>query len=160
MAVLLWSQVAFCIPNSQVSVDVAAESVAKVMLYYEGKPVVGDQVDFPLPINGNSLKFEKTSTFFYLVGNVPQADIVFTDGQFVLPQIVGGDDSIILNGSFIFNNNESSATTPLRVPVLTDISQGTTQNGVKIKFISQKTAGFYKKGDYANTFTLMVTPVI
>lgn len=160
MATLLWSQAVFCIPNSQLSVDVGAESVAKIMLYYQGKPVVGDQIDFPLPINGDSLKFEKTSTFFYLVGNVPQADIVFTDGQFVLPQVVGGDDRIFLDGSFIFNNNESSATSSLRVPVLGDISQGTTKNGVKIKFISQKTAGFYKKGDYANTFTLMVTPVI
>lgn len=157
---MLWSQLAFCIPNSQVSLDIAAESVARVMLYYQGKPVIGDQIDFPLPINGNSLKFEKTSDFFYLVGNVPQANIVFSDGQFLLPQIIGGDDTIVLNGSFIFNKNESSATASLRVPVLSDISQGTTQNGIKIKFISQKTAGFYKKGDYANTFTLVVTPVI
>ncbi|MTH45585.1 hypothetical protein [Intestinirhabdus alba] len=160
MVVLLWSQMAFCIPNSQVSLDIAAESVARVALYYEGKPVDGDQIDFPLPINGNSQKFEKTSTFFYVVGNVPQANIVFSDNQFVLPQTIGGDDKIILTGSFIFNQKESDATTPLRIPVINNISQGTIRNGIKIKFISQKTAGFYKKGDYANTFTLTVAPVI
>ena len=160
VGILLWSQAAFSIPNSQLALDIAAESTAKVVLYYMGKPVVSDQIDFPLPVNGNSQKFEQKSTFFHLVGNVPQSDIVFTDTQFVLPQIKGGNDKIILSGSFILNKSEKDATLPLRVPVVSDISQGTIKNGVKIRFVSEKTAGFYRKGSYANTFTLMITPVV
>ncbi|WP_436919021.1 hypothetical protein [Escherichia coli] len=149
VGILLWSQAAFSIPNSQLALDIAAESTAKVVLYYMGKPVVSDQIDFPLPVNGNSQKFEQTSTFFHLVGNVPQSDIIFTDTQFVLPQIKGGNDKIILSGSFILNKSEKDATLPLRVPVVSDISQGTIKNGVKIRFVSEKTAGFYRKGSYA-----------
>lgn len=63
VGILLWSQAAFSIPNSQLALDIAAESTAKVVLYYMGKPVVSDQIDFPLPVNGNSQKFEQTSTF-------------------------------------------------------------------------------------------------
>lgn len=61
---LLWSQAAFSVPHSQVDLDVSAESIARIALYYEDKPLSGKEFDFPLPINGISQKFEKNIEFF------------------------------------------------------------------------------------------------
>lgn len=69
-ALLLWSQAVFSIPNSQVDLDISAESIARIALYYEDRPLNGKEFDFPLPINGISQKFENTSSFFHLIGNV------------------------------------------------------------------------------------------
>lgn len=157
---LLWSHFSFGISNSQLSVDISAESVARVALYYMGSPVPDTGIDFPLVVNGLSQKFERTSSDFHIVGNVEQAEVVFEDSEFVLHQIYGGNTKMPLSGSFIFKGAEIDATKVLRVPVLENISQGATANGLKIKFLSQFTAGNYTKGDYANIFTLIVTPVI
>lgn len=43
---LLWSQAAFSVPNSQVDLDVSAESIARIALYYEDKPLSGKEFDF------------------------------------------------------------------------------------------------------------------
>lgn len=137
-----------------------AESVAKVVLYYQGTPITGDEIDFPLPINGTSEKFEKTSSYFYLVGNVDQADVVFTDAQFVLMPVKGATGSVNLRGDFIFNNASQPAQQSIRLPVLRKLAEGTSTNGVKIHFASEYTVGHYSKGAFANTFTLMITPVI
>lgn len=157
---LLWSQAALSIPNSQVDLDISAESIARIALYYEDKPLSGNEFEFPLPINGISQKFEKTSSFFHLVGNVDNAEIVFLEKQFVLPQVFGGNTHINLDGSFIHQGIESDATKNLPMPVLKNISQATTANGVKVKFISELLAGNYTKGKYANTFTLIVMPIL
>lgn len=140
--------------------SIDAQSVAKVVLYYQGVPVTGDQIDFPLPINGSSEKFEKNSSFFYLVGNVDQADVVFSDNQFVLQPTDSATGSINLDGEFIFGGNPQDARSTLRMPVLNNISEGTSTNGMKIHFASEYTAGHYSKGAFANTFTLIITPVI
>jgi hypothetical protein len=157
---LLWCHFSYGISNSELSVDISAESVPRVAVYYMGSPVPDTGLDFPLTVNGISQKFERTSSDFHIVGNVEQADIVFEDAEFVLPQMNGGNRSISLSGNFVFNGAEISATKILRVPVLDNISQGAAGNGVKVKFISEFTAGNYTKGDYANIFTLIVTPVI
>jgi len=44
--------------------------------------------------------------------------------------------------------------------VIRNTGQSNVQNGVKIHFSSEKLAGDYTKGQYANTFTLLLTPVI
>ncbi|OON42178.1 hypothetical protein BTJ39_03240 [Izhakiella australiensis] len=157
---LLWSPFSQSISNSQLSVDISAESVARISLYYRGLPVPEEGIDFTLPVNGLSQKLERTSSNFYLVGNVDQADIIFDESEFILPQIYGGNTKMLLDGNFIFGGSVTSAGQTLRIPVLDNISQGTSVNGLKIKFSSKLTAGNYTKGDYANVFTLIVTPVI
>ncbi|GLR07777.1 hypothetical protein COO59_10190 [Mixta theicola] len=159
-AMLLWSQAAFCIHNAQVALDVSAESVARVALYYDGKPLNDNNIDFPLRVNDISRRFEQTSLFFYLVGNVDQADIVFTENNFVLSQADNSSATISLNGHFIFNNAESSATQNLRMPVLKDIAQKSHDSGAKVRFVSEYLASHYAQGRYANVFTLIITPVI
>lgn len=157
---LLWSQLSFAIPNSQLSVDISAESVAKVSLYYKGLPVPERGIDFVLPINGLSQKLEKTSSIFHMIGNVEQADIVFAESEFLLSQVYGVNTDITLDGNFIFNGVVTGANQTLRVPVLGDVTKGTSNNGLKIKFSSQLTSGNYTNGDYANVFTLIIMPVI
>lgn len=157
---LLWSPLSLSISNSQLSVDISAESVARVSLYYRGLPIPEKGIDFTLPVNGLSQKLERTSSNFYLVGNVDQADIFFDQSEFVLPQVYGGNTKMQLDGNFIFSGSVTSANQTLRVPVLDNISQGVSANGLKIKFASKLTSGNYTKGDYANVFTLIVTPVI
>ena len=157
---LLWGQLGFAIPNSQLSVDISAESVARVSPYYRGLPVPERGIDFVLPVNGLSQKLEKTSSNFYVVGNVAQADIVFAESEFILPQVYGGNTEMVLDGDFIFSGVATSASQTLRVPVLANINEGTSANGLKVKFSSRLTSGNYTKGDYANVFTLIVTPVI
>lgn len=159
-ALLLWSQAVFAVPNSQVDLDVSAESIARIALYYEGKPLHGKEFSFPLPINGISRKFENTSSLFHLVGNVDNAEIVFLESRFVLPQVSGGNNHINLIGSFIYQGGEADSTKKLRVPVLKNISQTAEANGVKVKFISEFLSGKYTSGKYANTFTLLVMPIL
>lgn len=137
-----------------------AESIATVEIYYQGQPVSGGEIDFPLPINGASGKFEKTSSFFYLVGNVDQADVVFSDSQFILLPKDTGRGKINLDGDLIFNNSSQDARQALRMPVLKNLASGTSANGMKVHFSSEETAGHYSKGAFANTFTLIITPVI
>lgn len=159
-ALLLWSQAVFSIPNSQVDLDISAESIARIALYYEDRPLNGKEFDFPLPINGISQKFENTSSFFHLIGNVDNAEIVFLENNFVLPQVFGGNTHINLDGSFIHQGGETDSTKKLRLPVLKNISQATTSNGFKVKFISEFLAVNYTKGKYENTFTLIVMPIL
>ncbi|WP_044181637.1 hypothetical protein [Phytobacter massiliensis] len=156
----LWSPLSYGIPNSQLSVDISAESVARVTLYYRGIPVSSDGLDFPLVVNGISQKIEQTSSNFFLVGNVDRADLVFEDSEFVLPQVYGGNTKMPLIGSFIFQGAVTDSRQTLQVPVLDDISQARAVNGLKIKFATEFTAGHYTKGRYGNVFTLIVTPVI
>lgn len=157
---LLWSPFSLSISNSQLAVDISAESLARISLYYKGVPVTGNGIEFTLPINGLSQKLERTSSNFYLVGNVNQADIIFEQREFVLPQIYGGNMRMLLDGSFIFGGSITSANQKLRIPVLDNITQGVSANGLKIKFSSQLPSGNYSQGDYASVFTLIVTPVI
>lgn len=158
--ILAWSLMVKGANNARFNIDVSAESLARIDIYYQGHPVTGEQIDFPLSINGPSRKLDRTSSAIYLVGNVSSADIAFSDTRFILPQINGGSDRIELDGKFILGNNSHDASETLHIPVISDLSQGTEENGVKIRFISKKTIEAYTKGDYANTFTLIVTPVL
>ncbi|QHM73473.1 hypothetical protein [Mixta intestinalis] len=159
-AILLWSQTALSVVNSQVDIEISAESLPKVTIYYDGKPVDGKDIDFPLVVNGVSQKFENVSPKIYLVGNVDQADIVFTDKNFSLTHESGKQADIDLSGSFIFKGVEKNATQALRMPVIKKLTQGSTENSVKIRFVSEHLAGYYAKGKYSNAFTLMVTPIL
>ncbi|WP_264289726.1 hypothetical protein [Duffyella gerundensis] len=160
VTILLWNSAASAVNDAQVVLDVSAESVARIALYYENKPIEGGSFDFSLPVNGISQKFERESGFFHIVGNIDQADIVFAETNFTLPQISGGNSIINLNGEFIFRAQAFQALQTLRVPVIRNTGQSNVQNGVKIHFSSEKLAGDYTKGQYANTFTLLLTPVI
>ncbi|MEW5558780.1 hypothetical protein AB1287_00695 [Enterobacter asburiae] len=140
----------------QISLEVAAESVARVVVYYHDAPVAGSSINFPLPINGLSQHFERVSDLFYVVGNVEQAEIVFADSSFVLYSTSGADRQINLSGEFIFNNTPSSALQPLQVPVLKNITEATVAKGFKIHFKSELLAGNYSQDTYANSFTLLV----
>lgn len=158
--ILLWGSAASADNDTQLLLDISAESVARVSLYYENKPIEGDNFDFTLPVNGISQKFERESGFFHIVGNIDQADIVFAETHFILPQVSGGNSSINLSGDFIYRAESYQALQNLRMPVIRNVGQSNVQNGVKIHFSSEKLAGDYTKGQYANTFTLLLTPVI
>ncbi|QKJ88638.1 hypothetical protein PMPD1_3724 [Paramixta manurensis] len=145
--------------GSSVSLDVGAESVARVVVYYHDVPVTGNNINFPLPINGLSQHFERVSDFFYVVGNVEQADVVFSDSSFVLYSTSGANRKINLSGEFIFQNSPSSALKPLHVPVLKNISEATVATGFKVHFTSEFLAGNYTQDTYANSFTLLVKPI-
>ncbi|MFD1800827.1 hypothetical protein ACFSFZ_01240 [Mixta tenebrionis] len=159
-AILLWSQAVLSVTRSQVDLEISAESIPKVTIYYDGKPVDGKDIDFPLAIGSTSRKFENTSPLIHLVGNVDQADIIFTDKEFKLLHANGDQNSIALTGSFIFKKVEKESTQTLRMPVIKKLTQGSTENGVKIRFVSEHLAVDYAKGKYANTFTLMVSPIL
>lgn len=159
-AMLLWIPFAWSLPPAQVDLAVTVDSVARVALYYQDKPVLGNKFYFSLPVNGISQKFESTSGFFHIVGNVGQVGVMFEEETFILNQVSGGDSKVNLAGNFIFRGNVSEATKTLRVPVINSISQATTQNGLKLHFVSEFLAGHYTKGQYANTFTLLLTPII
>lgn len=146
--------------NANVNLDIGAESMARVALYYKNEPVTNSGIDFPLPINSVSQRFERLSELFYLVGNVPQAEIVFTDSVFVLNPLSGHSEGVKLNGYFVYQGTSTAAQVPLQVPVLNNISDATLSTGFKVHFSSEFSAGFYTQGNYANTFTLLVTPKI
>ena len=159
-ALLLWSQTAFSLHNAQVALDISAESVARVALYYDGKPLTDNNIEFPLQVDDFSRRFEKTSLFFYLVGNIDQADITFTENKFTLAQMDNSVAGINLDGHFIYQDREINATQTLRMPVLSDIAQKSPDSGAKVRFVSEYLASHYAKGRYANVFTLIITPVI
>lgn len=147
------------LPGSQVSMDISAESLAKIALYYQNTPLKDNEFDFSLPVNASTGKFEKTSELFHLVGNVEQAEIIFAESDFILKKIDEGSGVINLAGNFIVDKNSYSVTQKLRMPVLDKISQATPANGFRINFSSQLLAEKYSQGHYANTFTLLITPV-
>lgn len=159
-ALLLWSQNALCIKHTQVELDISARSVARVVLYYDGLPLNDNNINFPLFVNDYSRRFEQTSPFFYLVGNVGQADIVFAEDNFFLSSADNSSVSIFLKGDFIFRGQQKTATQYLRMPVLDDIAQKSPLNGAKVRFVSEHLASHYAKGRYSNVFTLIITPVI
>lgn len=159
-ALLLWSQFTFALPNSQLSLEISAESVARVALYYHYIPVTGEQIEFPLAVNNLSRKFERESGFFYVVGNVDQADILFIDDKFELLPASGHGQNMTLHGTFAFNGANKPANQPLRMPVLKSAAQGNQANGLKIRFASEYSIDGYSQGNYFNTFTLIVRPVI
>jgi len=144
----------------QVNLEVAAESVAHVVVYYHDAPVTGNNINFPLPIHGLSQHFERVSDYFYVVGNVPQAEVFFSDSSFALYATSGRENKINLAGSFIFDNKSSGAQQPLRVPVLKNISEATSASGFKVHFKSEFLAGNYSQDNYANSFTLLVKPIL
>lgn len=159
VALLIWSQSAPAVNSAQVALDISAESVARVALYYDGKPLDNKSIDLSLQVNDFSRRFEQTSLLFYLVGNVGQADISFAENNFILLSD-NGDAALSLNGFFIFRDEEKSAAQRLRVPVLKDIAQKDRASGVKVRFASQYLASHYATGRYARAFTLIITPVI
>lgn len=159
MAIVFWSQSTLSLPGSQVSMDISAESLAKIALYYQNTPLKGNEFDFSLPINASTGKFEKTSDLFHLVGNIEQAEIIFAERDFILNKTDDGGGVINLTGNFIFDKKPYSVTQKLRIPVLEQISRATSANGFRINFSSQLLAEKYSQGRYANTFTLLITPV-
>jgi len=138
--------------------NVAAESVARVVVYYRNLPITGNGIDFPLPIDGLSQHFERTSDLFYVVGNVAEAEVLFSDSAFVLLSSKG-KGKINLVGDFIYQNTLSSALVPLQVPVIKNINEATVATGFKVHFKSDFLAGNYTQGTYANSFTLLVKPI-
>lgn len=144
----------------QVEMNVSADSVARIALYYRDVPLTGDSIDFPLPINGKSQHFEKTSDFFYIVGNVDQAEIVFSDAQFILYSTNAMGRKINLSGNFIYKKTESTANRPLSVKVISNISEATVESGFKVHFKSEFPSANYSQGSYANSFTMVVKPII
>jgi len=155
-----WNDCALAVRNSSVNMDIEAESVARISIYYLHLPVTSSGINFPLPINGISERFERTSNFIYLVGNVEQADVVFSDSKFELISTTGRDEKINLLGDFIYQGVSSNAQQMLQVPVLKKISDATIATGFKVRFRSEFTSGVYTQDIYANTFTLLVTPKI
>ncbi|SRR5471030_847710 len=146
--------------SPQVNFDISAESVPRVALYYKGNVVTDKIIDFPLVVNGVSQHFEQTSDFFYVVGNVNNVNVIFADSDFVLHSTQGSAANVNLNGDFILNNVSSNALQALTVPVIGNISQALAANGFKIHFISEFLAGNYAQDSYANSFTLLVTPIL
>ena len=160
VALLLWGQSALGINNAQVALDISAQSVARVALYYDGKPLSDNQLDFPLPVDSGNGKFEQTSSYFWLVGNVDRAEIVFAENNFILPEKSNPYATIELRGNFIFNGVERSAKQKLTMPVLKDITRRRNDNGARVHFSSEYPASHYAQGRYANTFTLLITPIV
>ncbi|MGB9096044.1 hypothetical protein [Erwinia sp.] len=160
LLIISGSHSAWSIRPSQIELEVTADSVARIALYYQDKPVAGNRFDFYLPVNGLSQKFEHTSAFFHIVGNVEKVSVAFEEQNFYLHQVTGGSDKVTLAGGFIFRGVETDASKLLQLPVIHSISQATTHNGIKVHFTSEFLAGRYTKGHYANTFTLLLTPVI
>jgi len=160
MTLLLLCRPALSVVPSQVHMDISAEALARVTLYYKGVPVDNQDIDFPLVVNGSSLKLEKISSLFYLVGNVSQADVYFSDPAFTLINDQDSSFKMGLQGGFIIDGVEKDARDVLHAPVLNTISEGTSNNGFKVHFASELTAGHYKTGAFYNTFTLIVTPVV
>ncbi|WP_071591455.1 hypothetical protein [Serratia marcescens] len=150
---------ALAITNAQVSLNIAAESIPRIAIYYQNKPVTGLGIDLELPVNGYSQHFEKTTDFLYVVGNVDNADVLFSDAGFVLNAISSGPGKINLKGEFIYQGSPSNALGKLRIPVLRNIGEATVSKGFKVHFKSDSLAGSYPKGSYANSFTLLVTPI-
>ncbi len=159
-AILLWSPLALCLPNSQLAIEISAESVARVTLYYKFFPVAGEQFDFPLAINSQSRKFEREAGYFYAVGNVTQAEVLFVDNKFELLPAGGRGNPMTLQGAFLFNGADKPANQPLRIPVLKSVAQGNKENGIRVRFSSEYSIDSYSQGSYSNTFTLIVRPVI
>ncbi|ATV44419.1 hypothetical protein ACIPSR_12325 [Pectobacterium sp. CHL-2024] len=157
---LLWSQLAFSLTNSHLSLEISAESSPKLTIYYDNKPVTGETLPFPLEVDDLSKKFTKESGYFYVVGNVDKAEIVFFDNVFELMPVSGDGKNINLQGSFFFNGIDSPVNKKIIVPVLKSVTDGNQTNGVKVRFSSEHSIDHYSQGTYANTFTLMVTPVI
>nr|WP_315289670.1 hypothetical protein [Serratia proteamaculans] len=151
---------ALAITNAQVSLNIAAESIPRLAIYYQGKPVTGLGIDLELPVNGYSQHFEQTTDFLYIVGNVGNANVLFSDADFVLNSISGGTGKVSLKGDFIYQGSPSSALEKLRLPVLRNIGEATTNKGFKVHFKSDSLAGNYPQGSYANSFTLLVTPIL
>ena len=160
MTLLSCSESLLAVVNSSVNLDIDAKSVSRVAIYYRERPVTGSSIDFPLPIDGISQRFERVSDLLYLVGNVPQAEIVFVDPAFVLNSLSGRREKINLSGYFIHNGISSDSRIPREVPVLKNISEATVATGFKVHFRSEYSSGFYTQDSYANTFTLLVTPKI
>lgn len=150
----------FAVVNSNVNLDIDAESVARISIYYKNLPVTGNNIDFPLTVNSVSQHFERVSDLLYLVGNVPQAEIVFADSNFSLHSLSGQGEDINLSGYFIKQGASFSSQIPLEVPVLKSINDATAATGFKVHFKSEFKSGFYTQNNYANTFTLLVTPKI
>jgi hypothetical protein len=148
------------IESPKFDVNINAESIPRVALYYKLRPISNGEIDFPLPINGASKHFENTSTSFYIVGNIPGAEVVFSDSDFTLYSLSGRDNVINLTGEFVFNNNHSSALQMISIPVLKNILFANSTNGFKVHFKSKSLAGNYSQGGYANSFTLLVKPTL
>lgn len=149
---------AFAARSSNVNLEVGAESVPRLVIYYRDLPIPEQGIDFPLPIDGLSQRFERTSGFFYLIGNVEHAEIVFTDARFELVPRSGFGARMHLSGSFIKQGATYSAQQPLDVPVLRDISNATVATGFKVNFKSEYASGVYSQGRYSNVFNMLVTP--
>lgn len=159
LLVLPWHFSALAAGSSpQVNLEVAAESVARVAVYYRNVPLSGNSIDFPLVINGISQHFERVSDFLYVVGNVENADVSFADDAFILNSTRKTGKVIKLSGNFIYQSTSSDAKIPLRVPVLKNISDATISTGFKVHFKSEFLAGNYSMDTYANSFTLLVKP--
>lgn len=153
-----WGSNVLASRDSNVNVEVGAESVARVVLYYRGQPLNETGVDFPLPIDGISQRFERTSDFLYLVGNVDSAEVVFSDSSFELLSIRRRQEKMHLSGEFLQQGNYFNAQRPLQVPVLKNISEATVATGFKVRFKSEFVSGRYSQDTYTNVFTMVVTP--
>ncbi|MGQ8774462.1 hypothetical protein ACUTQ5_08540 [Serratia sp. NA_112.1] len=151
---------ALAITNAQVSLNIAAESIPRLAIYYQGKPVTGFGIDLELPVNGYSQHFEQTTDLLYIVGNIENANVLFSDVGFVLNSISGGAEKVNLQGDFIYQGSPSNALEKLRIPVLNNIGEASVSKGFKVRFKSDSLAGNYPQGSYANSFTLLVTPIL
>ncbi|RWR03294.1 hypothetical protein ED28_03080 [[Pantoea] beijingensis] len=158
---MAWHNAALAAYSPNVNVEVDAESIAKIVVYYRNTAIIsGAEVNFPLVVNGVSQHFERTSDFFYVVGNVEQADVTFTDTSFELYASNGSANKINLAGDFIFNGSTTNALDTLRVPVLNNINEAKVSNGFKVHFKSELLAGNYAQDRYANTFTLLIKSIL
>ncbi len=146
--------------GTSIEVDVGAEAPAKIVIYYKGVDITSGELNFPLTVNSVSQKFANTSDNFYLVGNVAKAKVVMESLPFELTSINSGGGAIPLNGYFTFNAQQTSADRDLVVPVLNRLSDGNSNNGLKVTFESKNRADDYAVGYYTGKFTMVVTPIL
>lgn len=146
--------------SPQVNFDISAESVPRVGLYYNGNVVTDKYIDFSLIVSDISQRFERTSDLFYVVGNISNVNVVFSESDFVLHSMNGSSASVNLIGEFIFKGISSSASQILSVPVIENINQAIAANGFKVNFKSEFLAERYAQDIYANSFTLLLTPIL
>lgn len=159
MLVLLLPFQVSSLTTSQVGMDINAELLPMIDIYYDNQNITGASVDLQLNIDSASLKFKNTSKTLFLVGNVVQADIIFEEHTFILNNNLDDSASMQLSGSFIFNGAVSDAAVTLRVPVIKELSKATVNDGFKVSFSSLNNATTYRAGDYSGQFTLVVVPV-
>ncbi|WP_159565994.1 hypothetical protein [Budvicia diplopodorum] len=146
--------------GTSIEVEVGAEMLAKIAIYYKGVDITSGELNFPLSVNSVSQKFANTSDYFYLVGNVARAKVVMETAPFELTSVDVGGGSIPLNGYFTLNVQQTEADKDLSVPVLRRLTDGNSNNGLKVTFESKKRADNYAVGYYTGRFTMVVTPIL